>query len=137
MMGLDRRRFLQWVWIGPAALLVGSNPACRRSESESSAPSADPRLGKGRTQDPERIADELRRRFRYLELDEDSLARYARDYLHHLGPPSLAGNDLYSRFLLSSDFFQSGADESSTVHYVAFYDPYVTACRNPLARLDD
>jgi len=37
---------------------------------------------------------------------------------------------------MSSDFFLNGADESKTVRYVAIYNPYVGACRNPFARLD-
>jgi len=36
-------------------------------------------------------------------------------------------------FLLSSDFFVKGADESRTVEYVALYDP-MRACGNPFAR---
>lgn len=140
MKGLDRRRFLQWVWLGPAALLVGSHTACRRTESEPDPPAAATgavrQPGKGRSRDPEHLAAELRRHFHYLELDEASLARYVRDYLRHLAPPDLAGPDFYTRFLLSTDFFQNGADESRTMQYVTFYDPYVTACRNPFARLD-
>jgi hypothetical protein len=38
-----------------------------------------------------------------------------------------------STYLMSSDFFQNGADESETVHYVSFYDPLL-ACGNPFAR---
>jgi hypothetical protein len=36
-------------------------------------------------------------------------------------------------FLLSSDFFQNGADETRTVRYLAYYDPYKYACGNPFA----
>jgi|HubBroStandDraft_1064217.scaffolds.fasta_scaffold16625_2 hypothetical protein len=36
-------------------------------------------------------------------------------------------------FLLSSDFFKNGADQTREVHYVSLYDP-VVACSNPLAR---
>jgi hypothetical protein len=36
-------------------------------------------------------------------------------------------------FLLSSDFFTSGANESRVVRYVGFYDP-MRACGNPFAR---
>jgi hypothetical protein len=38
-----------------------------------------------------------------------------------------------STYLMSSDFFQNGADESEPVHYVSFYDPLL-ACGNPFAR---
>ncbi len=142
MKRLDRRRFLQWTWLGPAALVLGSSAACRRSESEpgstetAGAPSAERRPGTGGHRDPERLAAEVRRHFHYLEIDEASLARFARDYLRHFSPPNLAGTDLYSHYLISSDFFQNGADESKTVRYVAIYNPYLSACRNPFARLD-
>jgi len=36
-------------------------------------------------------------------------------------------------YLLSSDFFQHGADESRVVRYVALFDP-IRACDNPFAR---
>lgn len=36
-----------------------------------------------------------------------------------------------TRFLLSTDFFDHGADATRTVKYVAFYDPYLAPCRLP------
>jgi len=38
-----------------------------------------------------------------------------------------------TRYLLSSDFFASGADENRVVRYLGFYDP-LRACGNPFAR---
>jgi hypothetical protein len=38
-----------------------------------------------------------------------------------------------STYLLSSDFFINGADQSRTVKYLAFYDP-LRGCGNPFAR---
>ncbi len=40
-------------------------------------------------------------------------------------------NTVVSQFLLSTDFFQNGADESRELKYIAYYDPYVAACRHP------
>jgi hypothetical protein len=40
---------------------------------------------------------------------------------------------LISTYLLSSDFFSNGSDESRKVNYVAFYDP-LRPCNNPFAR---
>jgi hypothetical protein len=40
---------------------------------------------------------------------------------------------LVSTYLLSSDFFWNGSDESRKVNYVAFYDP-LRPCNNPFAR---
>jgi hypothetical protein len=44
---------------------------------------------------------------------------------------------LVSTYLLSSDFFRNGGDESRTVGYVAFFDPVAQACSNPFARRPD
>jgi hypothetical protein len=38
-------------------------------------------------------------------------------------------------FLMSTDFFLNGADETRTVRFLEFYDPY-RGCRNPFARFD-
>ena len=40
---------------------------------------------------------------------------------------------LVSTYLLSSDFFWNGSDESRKVNYVAYYDP-LRPCNNPFAR---
>ena len=40
---------------------------------------------------------------------------------------------LVSTYLLSSDFFWNGSDESRKVNYVAYYDPN-RPCHNPFAR---
>jgi hypothetical protein len=42
-------------------------------------------------------------------------------------------DNLATLFLLSSDFFTSGADETRVIQYVALYDP-MRACVNPFAR---
>jgi len=39
--------------------------------------------------------------------------------------------NLASQFLLSTDFFQNGMDESRTVKYGLYYDPYINLCYNP------
>jgi hypothetical protein len=102
----------------------------------------------------------LERRVGYLKVDRASFQHFAIDYLEsrkeykrelalmalfslpyrYVTPyPFLKqGNSLrrlesnvVSRYLLSTDFFEHGADESRPVSYVEFYDPYGTACRNP------
>jgi hypothetical protein len=42
-------------------------------------------------------------------------------------------DSLVSTYLLSSDFFLNGADESRKINYVAYYDP-MRPCQNPFAR---
>jgi len=43
-------------------------------------------------------------------------------------------DNIVSNYLLSTDFFEHGADEARPVQYVAFYDPITTPCRNYLAK---
>ena len=102
----------------------------------------------------------LERRVGYLQVDRASFARFAVDYLEsrkeykgELGQLALfslpyryftpypflkQGHSLrrleanvVSRYLLSTDFFEHGADESRPIVYVEFHDPYSIACRNP------
>jgi len=49
-------------------------------------------------------------------------------------PLRLLEDSVVSLYLLSTDFFQNGADEQRAVTYVSFYDPYSAECRNPFAR---
>jgi hypothetical protein len=42
-------------------------------------------------------------------------------------------DNLTTTYLLSSDFFLNGSDESRVVRYVALFDP-MRACDNPFAR---
>jgi hypothetical protein len=41
-----------------------------------------------------------------------------------------------SRFLLSTDFFRNGADETRPVSYVAYNSPYHHACGSPFAQVE-
>jgi hypothetical protein len=104
----------------------------------------------------------LRKRLDYLQLDEEGLLSYARDladshriasfrlrWVQMIGPlythfDSLGRNPIahsvrhgeeriVSTYLLSSDFFINGQDESRLVRYLGFYDP-LKACANPFAR---
>jgi hypothetical protein len=114
------------------------------------------------TTQQEAVVAVLRKRLNYLQLDEANLRRFAQDavarqavsgprlrLLAAAGPLysqiALSGHDLISEgvrhgeervvtlFLLSSDFFQNGRDETRPVRYVSYYDP-VQACGNPFAR---
>jgi hypothetical protein len=108
----------------------------------------------------------LRKRLHYLRLEEAGLQAYARDLvarqlisrssLHWLDfagplytylPAPYYRNVLtqklqhgeervISLYLLSSDFFQNGADEGQVVRYREFYDPLqqLQACSTPFAR---
>jgi hypothetical protein len=43
-------------------------------------------------------------------------------------------DNVVSKFLLSTDFFQNGGNDRTLVRYLSFYDPQRAVCRNPLAR---
>jgi hypothetical protein len=80
----------------------------------------------------------LLRHFSYLKISDDVAERYVADYRAHVrdvGRLSELGDDFHTRFLLSTDFFQHGADESRPLEYVAIYGPTITLCYNPLAKL--
>ena len=80
-------------------------------------------------------AERIRRHFDYLTIDEDGLRRFVVDYERRYGkvtPRATAANRvMYTKFLMSTDFFRNGADEGKLVRYVAFYDPYVSPCYVP------
>lgn len=105
----------------------------------------------------------IRGRLNYLKLDDSGVAAFAHELaqrnaissgklratsalgslympLSHatsnnaLGRALLHGEErITSLYLLSSDFFKNGADESRLVHYVSYYEPTL-ACGNPFAR---
>jgi hypothetical protein len=102
------------------------------------------------------------KRLKYLKLDPEGVRNFARDYIAggviagvKLRVVSAAGQlymnlplsgvnvltngirhgeeRIVTKYLLSSDFFSSGADESNTVHYVRLFDA-LQGCCNPFAR---
>lgn len=78
----------------------------------------------------------LRAHFDYLQIPDATLDRFGDDLLAHgtlpKTPNALAG--LRRDFLMCTDFFLHDGDEGRPLAYVAWYDPYVTPCWNPLAR---
>jgi hypothetical protein len=82
----------------------------------------------------------LRGHFAYLELDPEGVdryfadvARYDKGFSRHLPLPT----EVYMNYLLSTDFFRNGADESRLVRYLSYYDRAITPCNNPFARFDN
>ena len=81
----------------------------------------------------------LRYHYAYLDLDPASVDAYVLDFEHYVSRlPRFTRwpDDVYTRFLLSTDFFWNGADQARRVRYVAFYQPQVRPCSNPFARFD-
>lgn len=118
-----------------------------------------------RSSEESAIVSVLRKQLHYLDLDEEGMHSYARDLTSRklvsrnrlrlidvAGPlyadlvvPSGASllmrslrngeERVISLYLLSSDFFINGADETKMVRYLRFYDPLdLHPCSNPFAR---
>jgi|SRR5208282_4466916 len=108
------------------------------------------------------IVKVLHKKLGYLKLDADGVQRFARELAAsktissarlriidtagplYTGTALTASNMLYDGihhgedrvvtiFLLSSDLFKNGADQTRSVHYLGLYDPMI-ACGNPFAR---
>ena len=113
------------------------------------------------TSDADAIAAVLRKRLNYLDLDEAGVLSFARDLartriiatgklrlaaavgLLDFEPPAIGyfttvlhhGEErVVTAYLLSTDFFLSGADEARKVRYLGYYDPFKDACLNPFPR---
>ena len=99
---------------------------------------------------PAEVAQFLRGNFHYLRLNvsDAQMHKFAADYAKHyqrIGRRQLhrfKGRDasyfdrlmdhLAITFLMSTDFFLNGGDESKPVKYVMLYHPYVSPCWNPI-----
>ena len=83
----------------------------------------------------------LRENFAYLQIPDGVIDRFVRDYEAERGAGAArqapGSGEVYGLFLLSTDFFQEGADVGRPLRYVAYYSPYRSPCYNPLARFRD
>lgn len=106
----------------------------------------------------------LKRRVGYLENEPGSFERFSREYVDYkseyatqlgrlsaiafplthatfyswlpMGHPLRRLEDnVVTKYLLSTDFFQHGADESRSLRYLSFYEPQLAPCRNPFVNL--
>ncbi len=130
MTGPSRREVLRAGLGAGAALLAGG---CRGGDADVSqgatdqAPSEPAGFGHP-------LLDALVGHFPYLSFDPAGLRRYLADYERFRGAWSAdAAPDsaLFMQFLMSTDFFQHGMDESRTIGYAAFCDPYISPCYSP------
>jgi hypothetical protein len=81
------------------------------------------------------VVEYLRRRFAYLTISGEDLDRFAAEFGRKYGEVSgLTLPGLNTVFLLSTDFFQNGADDSRPTRFVRLYDPQ-SGCPNPFAVL--
>jgi hypothetical protein len=78
------------------------------------------------------LAQALRARFDgVMNVPTDVFERFAADHVRHAGLPKRVTDSVARRFVMSTDLLQHG-DESRALTYVAYYDPYVSTCYNPL-----
>ena len=97
------------------------------------------------------VARVLEENLGYLQIREEDRERFARDFATYapMAEGRLADRSRWSgarvealeericlTFLMSSDFFQNGADESRPLRYRALYEPSKVGCANPFARFD-
>ena len=73
-----------------------------------------------------------RLRYHFLSAVSPSFKRFYRS-TDARGRVGKAEDQLVATYLLSSDFFINGADESRKIGYIANYDP-MRPCQNPFAR---
>jgi hypothetical protein len=118
------------------------------------------------SRDVNAVVSVLRHRLNYLKLDPEGLSKFANEFVKqqnfssrklrlidmagpiYTGLSSYMGNNkaiynfkhgeerIASLYLLSSDFFQNGADPNKTVRYVDYYNPTynMRVCDTPFAR---
>jgi hypothetical protein len=131
---MSRRRFLALGAGGASVVALGALGASRRgllSEKNQERLAGNLAWARGAHLT---LEERVRERFHYLRLDPEGVRAFARDFEGRNGPvhrfqrPKV---DPFEQFLLSTDFFQNGGDETRTIRYVALYDPYLNPCWNP------
>lgn len=83
--------------------------------------------------------ERLRDRYAWLGVDPGAFERYLADWQEAFGPLQRRadpGPEFFTRFLLSTDFFDDPELQKSggPVHYTGFFEPGGTACYNPFAQ---
>lgn len=81
----------------------------------------------------EELAKLVRERLDMLKIPDTTISKWVNRYEKHRRPwkgKRVRRKDLQN-FLLSTDFFPE-ADESKPLEFVAYYDPYISVCYNPL-----
>lgn len=119
-----RRRLLRWLGVVGGGLLASAGCGPETGSDDDASATSQP---------PTQLLDRaLRQHFSYLSIEPEVIEAFSRDLTRHQGPwnPKTSPPP-FTRFLASTDFFQNGADETRPLHYVTYYDPYVSSCYNP------
>ncbi len=123
---LPRREFLAAGSLAALAVGVLGTAGCGGSKESA--------RGMSVAEARKKVVEYLRLKLPYLRHGEGTLERFAAEYVRHFPPGTKPGPgpNLVARYLLSTDFFPNGADESKPLDWVEFYDPYISPCYNPL-----
>lgn len=138
---VSRRTFLRTLVIGGFALTAGGTLLWRTNqETDIIVAILENKLGKLKTSDDAFLLfaneyviekEQYKKQFTYLSLLSNIftvMTPYALLPMNH--PLKRMEDNIVSNFLLSTDFFQNGANINKDVNYLGFYDPYKRPCAN-------
>ena len=144
---ISRRTFLLTALVGGVSICVGSIWF----------------VGSRRGGVAELIASVVRKKLHFLQIDENGLQQFAQDFgelaeatygdglnwltwfrplyeytnlLTSVDMVDVPAEQIAGLFMMSSDFFREGSDETRVIEYVRLYDPYSRVCANPFPNLE-
>ncbi len=96
------------------------------------------------------VVNRIIKELNFLKLNRDGVVKFVADYTATMGKKaklmlksySFMGmnasnsqkiNTLLNAYMLSTDFFINGMDESKEVKYIGMYDPYNRPCAHPFS----
>lgn len=134
-----RRNFLKALMVGGLALTAAGTILWRTNqETNIIVAILENKLGKLKISDDAFLLfaneyviekEQFKKQFTYLSLLSNIftvMTPYALLPMNH--PLKRMEDNIVSNFLLSTDFFQNGADINKKVNYLGFYDPYKRPC---------
>lgn len=77
----------------------------------------------------------IRQRLDFLKFKDAVLVAFLEEYetkVRKIKPNEPLTARFVHRFLMSTDFFQTGEDEARELNYVMLFHPYASPCYNPL-----
>lgn len=130
----NRRKFLA-LTVGGATLVAATAGTAwligHRGELESIRPEDEPPEPMSET--GQQLAKLIKARLDMLVIPDATVAKWVNAYERNEKPwagKKVSRKDLQN-FLLSTDLFPDG-DEQKPLAFVAYYDPYISVCYNPL-----
>lgn len=130
----NRRKFLA-LTIGGATLVAATAGAAWwiRHPGELAKIGGDDETPEPMSETGEKLAKLIQKRLDMLDIPDATVAKWVNAYERNEKPWSgkqVSRKDLQN-FLLSTDLFPDG-DEQKPLAFVAYYDPYISVCYNPL-----